>query len=106
MRYLGNKTKLLFFINSIIEKYEIEGEVFADIFAGTGSVGDEMKGRFRIISNDYLYFSTVLNKAKLLNNCIPRFEKFCLEYNVSPFEWLNSREYNPKAIILFITIIH
>lgn len=40
MRYLGNKTNLLIFIDSVIKKHNIDGEIFADLFAGTCSVGD------------------------------------------------------------------
>ena len=55
MRYLGNKTKLLDFIEKVIIKYNIKGEVFADLFAGTGSVGDFFKNKYKIISNDFIY---------------------------------------------------
>jgi adenine-specific DNA-methyltransferase len=96
MRYLGNKSKLLNFIESVIEKYNIEGETFADLFAGTGSVGDYFKGKYRIIANDYMYFSKVINKAKLLNNTFPNFKRFIEKYEVTPFEWLNSRRYEPQ----------
>lgn len=96
MRYLGNKTKLLNFIDSVIEKYKIEGESFADLFAGTGAVGDFFKRKYRIISNDYMYYSKVLNKAKLLNNTFPTYQRFLEEYKVTPFEWLNSRRYEPQ----------
>ncbi|UJS27806.1 Dam family site-specific DNA-(adenine-N6)-methyltransferase [Macrococcoides canis] len=94
MRYLGNKTQLLNFIESTIEKYNIQGESFADIFAGTSSVGDYFKGEYKIIANDYLYFSSIISKAKLMNASIPRFDKFIKLYNCSPFEYLNAKEYH------------
>lgn len=96
MRYLGNKKKLLSFIENIIHKYEIKGEIFADLFAGTGVVGDYFKSDFQIISNDYMYFSKIISKAKLLNNTQPIFTKFYKNYNSSPFEWLNKKEYKPQ----------
>ena len=40
MRYLGSKIKLLEQINEVINLNNIEGEIFADLFAGTGCVGD------------------------------------------------------------------
>lgn len=95
MRYLGNKTKLLSFIDKVIEKYNIQGEVFADLFAGTSSVGDYMKNRYKIISNDFMYYSYVFSKAKLLNASKPLFNNFINKYNEDPFIWLNSREYTP-----------
>ena len=89
MRYLGNKTKLLPFIDSVIKKYNIEGETFADLFAGTGTVGDHFKQDYQVISNDFLYFSYVINKAKLLNATPPKFQKFRKKYNKEIFSWLN-----------------
>ena len=73
MRYLGNKTKLLPFIEDVIEKHQIDGEIFADLFAGTGSVGDYFKGKYIIKANDFLFYSFVFNQAKLLNNEIKSF---------------------------------
>lgn len=93
MRYLGNKTKLLEFIDSVIHKYKIEGEVFADLFSGTCAVGDYFKGRYNIVANDYLCYASIIAKAKLLNENIPEFKVFKDTYGVTPFEWLNSREY-------------
>ena len=48
MRYLGNKQRLTSFIENVIEKHNIQGEVFADIFAGTCSVGDYFKEKYTI----------------------------------------------------------
>lgn len=96
MRYLGNKTKLLPFIEKVIDKYEIEGETFADLFSGTGSVGDYFKGRYTIFSNDYMYFSKVISEAKLLNTTLPEFRDFFKKYGVSPFKWLNEKKYMPN----------
>lgn len=96
MRYLGNKTKLLSFIENVITKYEIEGNVFADLFAGTGAVGDYFKEKYQIIANDFLYFSYVINKAKLSNSKIPSYKKFESKYNKNIFDWLNSQEFEPN----------
>lgn len=96
MRYLGSKIKLLDQIQDVIDKNHIEGESFADLFAGTGCVGDYFKGKYKIISNDFLYYSFVFNKAKLMNVGVPSFDKFFKKYNVGVFEWLNSRKYIPN----------
>lgn len=53
-RYLGSKTKLLGFIDDILQKENIEFESFADIFAGTGSVADHYHNRSRVFVNDIL----------------------------------------------------
>ena len=96
MRYLGNKTKLLNFIEYVLDKYNVQGEVFADLFAGTSSVGDYFKDRFAIIANDYMSFSSTIAKAKLWNEDIPLFENFIRKYNCNPFEFLNFKKYDAK----------
>lgn len=93
MRYLGNKSKILPYIEDVIEKYQIEGKTFADIFAGTSSVGDYFKDKYEIISNDFMFYSYVLSKAKLSFGSIPKFTEFRKVYNVDIYEWLNKKEY-------------
>lgn len=95
MRYLGNKTKLLGFIDNVIKKYKIEGEVFADLFSGTGAVSDYFKDKYKIISNDWMYYAFVLSKAKTMNSKIPEFNPFKKKFGILPFEWLNQRVYKP-----------
>lgn len=96
MRYLGNKTNLLEFIQRVIEKYDIQGQTFADLFAGTSSVGDYFKGQYTVFSNDYMYFSKVISEAKLLNAEMPEFNNFVRRYGETPFQWLNRRKYEPN----------
>lgn len=95
MRYLGSKVKLLSAIEDVINFYDIQGETFADLFAGTGCVGDYFKDRYKIISNDFLYYSYVMNRARLENEAIPRFEKFEKKYKRKIYDWLNELEFNP-----------
>ena len=47
MRYLGNKTRMLENINSVILDNNITEGIFCDLFAGSGSVGDYFKERFQ-----------------------------------------------------------
>lgn len=55
-RFLGNKYKLLDFIEDIVNENCGNFKVFCDIFAGTGVVGDRFnKKKVKIISNDLLY---------------------------------------------------
>lgn len=96
MRYLGNKTNLLTFIDNVIKKHNIDGEIFADLFAGTCSVGDYFKDKYTIIANDYMYFSKIIASAKLLNAKIPEFKKFRKRYKCSPFDWLNNQVYTKE----------
>lgn len=93
MRYLGNKSKLLHFIESVIDKYNINGDTFLDLFSGTASVGEYFKDRFKILSNDYMYFSSVISHAKLKNDEMPKFNKFIKEYSTDPFDYFNTRKY-------------
>ena len=67
MRYLGNKTNLLSFIESVIDKYNIRGDTFADLFTGTASVAEHFKSDYKILANDYMYFSSVVAKASRSN---------------------------------------
>ncbi len=97
MRYLGNKTKLLKFIENVIKKYKIEGEIFADLFAGTCSVGDYFKDKYTIIANDYMSFSGIICKAKLLNKGVPEFKNFKKVYEKDPFTFLNNKKYTRQA---------
>ena len=63
MRYLGSKVKLLSSIEKVIKENNVEGETFADLFAGTGCVGDFFKDKYQVISNDFLFYSYVINRA-------------------------------------------
>ncbi len=54
-RYLGNKHKLLGFIEDIISEKCGEINSFCDIFAGTGVVGERFNtSEVKVISNDFL----------------------------------------------------
>jgi len=76
LRFIGNKERLVDWIYSVIQKYNIEGKVFFDFFAGTSNVGKFFKQKdYQIVSSDLLYFSYVLQKAYIQNNKIPKFEK-------------------------------
>lgn len=101
MRYLGSKTKLLSAIEKVITENEIEGETFADLFAGTGCVGDYFKDRYKIISNDFLYYSYVMNNAKLMNAVIPTFNRVQEETGTDVFSWLNSLTFEPDGTFFF-----
>lgn len=86
-RYLGNKYKLLGFIEDIVFEKCSNLRVFCDIFAGTGVVAERFnKKRVKVIANDFLYsnyvplkaflgtgridFNEIEKKVSLLNNLI------------------------------------
>lgn len=54
-RYLGNKFKLLNFIESTIKKYCPGTESLLDVFAGTGVVAYHFMDKMQVITNDTLY---------------------------------------------------
>ena len=59
MKYIGNKTRLLEFIEDSINKAGIPLEgTFCDLFSGTGSVGYFFKKKgMHVISNDIMTYS-------------------------------------------------
>lgn len=61
-RYLGNKYRLLPFIDSVIRKNCVEMRSLADIFAGTGAVASGFPD-CRIITNDILYSNYICHVA-------------------------------------------
>jgi len=101
MRYLGSKIKILPQIEKVIDKYNINGKTFADLFAGTSCVGDYFKNRYEIISNDFMYYSYIISKAKLSFDKIPSFTKFKEINNCNIFEWLNNQEYKADDSYFF-----
>ena len=65
-RYLGNKYKLLGFIEDIVSEKCGKIDSFCDIFAGTGVVGERFNGPdIKIISNDFLLANYVCLQAFL-----------------------------------------
>lgn len=94
MRYLGSKAKLLDFIHKTFNKFNIEGSVLCDLFAGTSCVADSFKGEYEIIANDFMHYSYCFSKAKLSFGTTPLFEKFSKKYDEGIFEWLNENANN------------
>ena len=94
MRYIGNKTNLLNNINQVIKENCTGNErVFCDLFSGTSSVARFFKTRYKIISNDILYLSYVLQKATIFNNELPTFEKLKKELQIdNALDYLESSE--------------
>ena len=70
MKYIGNKTRLLGFITeSLIEAGVPRSGLFVDLFSGTTSVAEHFKKLgYQIISNDFMEYSYVLQKAYIESN--------------------------------------
>jgi len=73
LRYIGSKILLIPEIEKVINSNVLSANSFTDLFSGTASVGRYFKTKFRITSNDLLYFSYVLQKATIQNNILPKF---------------------------------
>lgn len=77
-RYLGNKYKLLPFINGVVQAECLRIETIADIFAGTGAVSSAFSDKI-IITNDLMYSNYICNYA-----------------------WFGNQKYNDKKIIDYV----
>ena len=104
MRFIGNKTNLLNDIAQVIkENCDGTEKVFCDIFSGTASVARFFKNRYKIISNDLLYFSYVLQKGTIENNEIPSCEKLKDRLNIHDvFDYLENIDIKQEKFNKFI----
>lgn len=84
IRIIGGKYNMLANISAVMDKEEINGKIFFDVFSGSGAVGRFFKRKFSIISNDSLYFSYILQKALIDFNKYPKFQH--LNATVIPHE--------------------
>ena len=102
MRFIGNKTSLLSNIQQVIdENCDGNEKVFCDLFSGTSSVARYFKNKYKIISNDMLFFSYVLQRATIMNNEIPKFTKVKEKLDID-----NIFEFVDNLIIVSDTIIN
>lgn len=93
MRFLGNKTRMIPNIARFIEELNLCGNTFCDLFAGSGSVADYFKDKYKIIANDLLASSYIFVSAKARNGQIPKFSKFFEVFGVDPFAYFTDKDY-------------
>ncbi len=104
MRFIGSKKNMLEKIGRVIDNHVVdESNIFVDLFAGTGIVGEYFKPRYKIISNDMLYFSSILLGGKIENNSVPYFNKLSSSGIIDPLSYLNNTSYKIDDTY-FITI--
>lgn len=85
MRFIGCKKNLLGFIETSINKKDVKGKVFCDLFAGTSSVAKHFKKLgYKIIASDLLFFSYVLQKVYIEQNEYPKFNKLLKYLKITP----------------------
>lgn len=83
MRYIGSKRYLIDEIAALIDKKENDSGVrvatgdlvLLDLFAGTNVVAQSLKPKYKVISNDIMYFSHVIARGHVAINRIPDFRK-------------------------------
>ncbi|PAF53678.1 hypothetical protein BKH42_05000 [Helicobacter sp. 13S00482-2] len=98
MRYIGSKVLLLEEIEKIIKNKKLNVKSFCDIFSGTSIVGRYFKKDFQIISNDFLYFSFVLQKATIQNDCYPTFQNIKKNLHRELFDYLQNTNIQPNHL--------
>ena len=103
MRFIGSKKLLLKNIEYIINiNIKNNIKVFCDIFSGTAVVGEYFKTKYKIISNDILYFSYILQKAKIENKNSLKFSKLKKNGIDNPITYLNNlKTKNSKNLFIY-----
>jgi adenine-specific DNA-methyltransferase len=85
MNYIGSKNSLSSFILSTVQNVVGDGlstKTFADIFAGTGSVGRTFKPLVKqVIANDVEYYSYILNRNYIGNHTSLKYQTFITKLN-------------------------
>jgi len=105
MRFIGCKENLLDFIETFVKQKDIKGNVFCDLFSGTGSVAKHFKKLgYKIISSDLLFFSYVLQKVYVEQNQYPKFTKLLKHLKIDPVEetLFTSDSQSAKEIIKYL----
>lgn len=98
MRFIGSKKNLLGKIDEVLSNY-LDGteQTFVDLFGGSNVVGEYFSDRYRIISNDIMYFSYVMSRGSLGLNSYPEFSKLSILGIDDPLKYLSTQdltEYN------------
>jgi adenine-specific DNA-methyltransferase len=74
MRYIGNKTRLLGFIRSVLRRRGIQPGTAVDPFSGTASVASALKRLgFRVVASDLMEYAFVFGSAYVAPSGMPSF---------------------------------
>jgi adenine-specific DNA-methyltransferase len=74
MRYIGNKTRLLPFLMSTIDRLQLAPKTAHDAFSGTAAVGRALKAAgWRVASSDLMTYSYVFQRAYVVAQRSPSF---------------------------------
>jgi adenine-specific DNA-methyltransferase len=92
MRYIGNKTRLLGFIRSVLRRRGIAGGHAVDPFAGTASVAHALKrAGFSVTAGDIMHYGYILARARVAISAAPDLEPLAAR--------LHLREANLPAVL-------
>lgn len=93
MRFIGSKKGLLQQIDSVLSDH-VDGseKTFVDLFAGSNAVGQYFTDRYKIFSNDIMYFSYVMAKGSLGITDELVFSKLAKLGIDDPLKYLNSHD--------------
>lgn len=105
LNYIGSKHKLCSILEEkmrpYLEKHNVK--TIADLFCGSGAMSRHFYKKYNIISNDILYFVSIVTEAQL--NDVPDYEKWIDELNkVTPIEGIITENYSPKGNRMFFTV--
>lgn len=82
-RFLGNKYRLLEFIDEVVSQNCPDAKSIFDVFAGTGVVGHHFMSKMRVVANDILYCSYLANVAFMAKEKIDesKLQQLIYDYN-------------------------
>lgn len=96
MRYIGGKSLQLDNINNIIKSEIGSVSSVIDLFAGSGVVSQNFKTLgYRTVSNDFLFFSYVLQRCSIALNKKPRFKELGID---EPIKYLNALKFDETGL--------
>lgn len=104
LNYIGSKHKLSSILqekmNPYLEKYNVK--TITDLFCGSGSMSRHFHKKYNVISNDILYFGSVITEAQL--SYVPDYQKWIDLLNAAhPVEGIVTRNYSPVGDRMFFT---
>lgn len=96
MRYIGGKSLQLDNINSVIESEAASISSVIDLFAGSGVVSQNFKSLgYKVISNDFLFFSYTLQRCSIGLNKKPSFKELGID---DPIGYLNGLKFADSGL--------
>jgi len=102
MKYIGNKQRLLDFIDNVVKKERLpEKGTFLDIFTGTTSVAQHYKKKgYKLITNDNMTYSYVFQQAYIKTNQYPKFSNLLQSKYFSVDPVLSESKDKPLKIVI------